>query len=68
MKKPQVTTTLGTAGIFNQFLIIFNDIKAVKFWDHITDMTCGEIYLMIVPIALYLWAILHDEDKDIKVL
>ncbi len=65
MKKPQVTTTLGTAGIFTQFLTIFNNVPAVDFFEHIQDMTCGEIYTILAPIILFGWAIWHDEDKEI---
>lgn len=65
MKKPQITTTIGAAGIFNQFLIIFNDIKVISFWGHVKGMTCGELYLMLAPIVLYLWAIFHNEDVEI---
>lgn len=68
MKKPQVTTTLGTAGMFTQFLSVFNDVKAVNFFEYVAGMTIGEIYLVVAPIALFLWAILHDEDKDVVVL
>ncbi len=68
MKKPQVTTTQGSAGIFTQFLTVFNNVKAAEFWPYIKGMTCGEIYTIVMPIVLFAWAILHDEDKDIKVL
>lgn len=68
MKKPQVTTALGTAGIFTQFLTVFNNVKAVDFLDYVQGMTCGEIYTIVMPIILFAWAIYHDEDKDVVVL
>lgn len=62
MKKPQVTTTLGTAGIFTQFLTVFNNVRAVEFFNYLETMTCGDIYTIVAPIALYIWAICHNED------
>ena len=62
MNRPQITTTLGTAGLFTQFLMIFNDVRLTDFFSHLQDMTCGELYTMLAPIALYIWAIVHNED------
>ena len=68
MKKPQVTTNIGTAGLFTHFLTIFNDVKDVDFIPYLKAITIGEIYLALVPFLLFGWAIYHDEDEGVKIL
>ena len=61
--KPQTTTVLGTAGIFTQFLAVFNTVPLNQFMDTIEKMTVGQFFTVFFPFALWVWSIIHDEDK-----
>ena len=61
MKRTQVSTNIGWLSIVVGILSAYNDIKLVDFMDIFKTMTVGGLVTMLSPIAIGVWAILHNE-------
>jgi len=62
--KHQTTTHMGMYSIFGGFLNAFENTKLENFGSALNDLTFGELFSIIIPFAIGLWAILHNEDKN----
>ena len=75
MKRPQgnlqVSTGLGITGLYNQLLIVFKDVQITEFFTHLKGMGVDDLLVVLFPVILWLWAIIHNEDnhnqKDIVI-
>lgn len=63
MKTPQITTTTGTFGIFNQILLKFGDLTLLEIPSKMSIMTVADWLSVLGPIVFYIWCILFDEEK-----
>lgn len=62
--KHQTTTHIGFYSIFGGFLNAFENTKLEDFSKVINDMTFGEVFSILIPFLVGLWAIFHNEDKQ----
>lgn len=67
MKRPQgnlqVSTGLGITGLYNQLLIVFKDVQLSEFLPHLKGMGVDDLLVVIFPMILWVWAIIHNEDN-----
>lgn len=63
MKKPQISTNLGTLSILSGFLVIYQDVKIMDFMEVFKGLTYGDLTTMIAPFVIGLVAWAHNEDK-----
>lgn len=59
----QTSTHIGIYSIFGGFLNVFEDTKLQDFRQVFSSLTFGELFSILIPFAIGIWAILHDEDN-----
>ena len=63
MKKPQVSTNIGTLAILSGFLAIYQDVKIVEFMEVFKGLTYGDAVTMVAPFVIGIIAYFHNEDR-----
>lgn len=61
MKLPQMSTTAGVFGIFNQLIIIFGPLTVQEIIPRLKVMTLEDLFFAFGPIIFYVWCVLFDE-------
>ncbi len=59
----QTSTHIGIYSIFGGFLNVFEDTKLQQFQEVFSSLTFGELFSILIPFAIGIWAILHNEDN-----
>ena len=59
----QTTTHIGIYSIFGGFLNVFEDTRLQQFQEVFSKLTFGELFSILIPFAIGIWAILHNEDN-----
>jgi len=59
----QTTTNIGIYSIFGVFLNVFEDTRLQQFQEVFSKLTFGELFSILIPFAIGIWAILHNEDN-----
>ena len=62
-KTPQKTTALGLTGVFSQAFITLQHVKVGELLGYLTGLTYGDLFGIIGPLVLYIWAIIHNEEE-----
>jgi hypothetical protein len=62
-KTPQKTTALGLTGVFSQIFITLQHVQVGELFTYLSGLTYGDIFGMIGPLILFVWAIIHNEKE-----
>lgn len=57
----QTSTSAGATSMFGGILLIFNNVKVDDIASVFQDLTCGEVFGMVLPIVGGVWGMMHNE-------